>query len=414
MTVGWGSGDEDITVVGPTVLLFDSGNYDVEQTVVLAAAKDGDVEIGQALICLSGVDFADTSVRVYEKEVIYVDGDATGGNDGTSWDNAFVYLQAGLAASEPGCRVRVAEGTYRPDMGTPDYTPGDTAATFMLKFERMALEGGYAGFGALDPNERDVGKYETILSGYYGGGVHSEVVVSGKGGTEKTTILDGFTITQLDELKGYGIGQGMTSSGRLTILNCRFSDNYSSEYNGCGLNNSGELVLIGCTFENNRSIYGGGLYSDGYVEASNCRFESNRASWGGGGVCVSGYGCRLMECVFENNINWGFGGGGGGGVLINSTIKSSQVNHCIFAGNTGVLAGGGLAIFNFGVEDTGFEDVITNCTFVDNFAGGPGGGFGIYAGNAVLTNCIFNGNEPGQLPSWAVDDFVITYSKGDN
>ena len=64
--------------------------------------------------------------------------------------------------------VRVAQGVYLPDRDemNPDGT-GDRTATFQFH-GGVSLLGGYAGFGADDPDDRTVELYETILSGDLG------------------------------------------------------------------------------------------------------------------------------------------------------------------------------------------------------------------------------------------------------
>jgi hypothetical protein len=93
----------------------------------------------------------------------YVDADATGGNDGSSWADAFNDLQDGLAATWSDDEIWVAQGIYKPDEGV-GITPGDRTATFHLK-NGVTIKGGYAGFGEPDPNARDIDAYKTILSG---------------------------------------------------------------------------------------------------------------------------------------------------------------------------------------------------------------------------------------------------------
>ena len=51
--------------------------------------------------------------------VIYVDDDATGANNGLSWEDAFTSLQDALAVAMYGDEIRVAQGTYRPNSVEP-------------------------------------------------------------------------------------------------------------------------------------------------------------------------------------------------------------------------------------------------------------------------------------------------------
>ena len=100
--------------------------------------------------------------------VIYVDANAPGADNGTSWGDAYNYLQDALADANSLGRpveIRVAQGVYTPDSNsaTPNGS-GDRHATFQL-ISGASLRGGYAGFGRPDPNTRDVEKYETVLSG---------------------------------------------------------------------------------------------------------------------------------------------------------------------------------------------------------------------------------------------------------
>jgi hypothetical protein len=77
--------------------------------------------------------------------VIYVDASATGANNGSSWTDAYKYLQNALWAAEPnqGIQIWVAQGTYLPDEDTAH--PGgtnDRTDTFHLE-PGVALYGGF-------------------------------------------------------------------------------------------------------------------------------------------------------------------------------------------------------------------------------------------------------------------------------
>ena len=79
--------------------------------------------------------------------VIYVDADAIGVNNGSSWENAYVSLQDALAeakTAEKLVEIRVAQGIYKPDyqIETGRFSQmvasGDRTATFQL-FNNVCL-----------------------------------------------------------------------------------------------------------------------------------------------------------------------------------------------------------------------------------------------------------------------------------
>jgi len=217
VTVTCRSGDSDISIASGGVLSFDPSNYSEPQTVTLAAADDTDYLNGEALLWISAPDFYTAGCLAAEADnepvptILYVDNDAinTGDNQGRSWADAFTELQDALriAAKYPQVEeVRVAEGFYTP----AEPFSNDREATFQLT-SGTAVKGGYAGFGAPDPNARDIDAYETILSGDIAGNdvdvnepadlldepsrsENSYHVVTGSG-TDATVVLDGFTIT---------------------------------------------------------------------------------------------------------------------------------------------------------------------------------------------------------------------------
>ncbi|MCX5636079.1 MAG: right-handed parallel beta-helix repeat-containing protein, partial [Planctomycetota bacterium] len=409
-----------------------------------------------------------------QAKIIYVDDDAAGLNDGSSWQHAYNCLQDALAnansASKP-IEIRVAQGIYKPDRNSvhPDGN-GDRSASFQL-INGVTLKGGYAGprmsLSGADPNARDVDAYETILSGDLNGDDidvndpcdlprapnwddNSSTVVSGSK-TDRTAILDGFTITG-----GYwfifcfgpwpppcpGGGAGMYNySGSPTVISCTFRSNATINQAGGGLCNwnGSNPSLLNCRFIKNYAVAGGGMCnSTSSPKLTNCQFQNNYGSSRGGGVDNSlnsspilrncsfsrnstsqnyvgtqhGGGMynrgnpTLIDCTFSNNSTSSSGGG-----MFNSEGSSSMLDNCEFSGNSASFSGGGM--YNSSESATRLSNckfrrntaggagggllnrynsklALANCTFTSNAAGSQGGGMA--AGNSTLVNCIFAGN----------------------
>jgi hypothetical protein len=303
-TVARQSGDPDITVQSPALLIFDSANYSVPQTVTLAAAKDADCINGQAIISISAAGFVTAYVTATEQEtevptILYVDTNAAGANTGSSWQNAFIYLQDALATARivPDVQqIRVAAGTYTPDRGAA-VTAGDRTAAFGL-LNGVRIRGGYAGSANSDPNARDIEAYKTILSGDLNGddepnsannSDNSYHVVTGSG-TNATAVLDGFTITagnaNGEAMLGYDSGGGIhNDNGSPTIINCTFSGN-SAGYGGAMMNYQSSPTVINCLLSNNSASFGGAMaiYHSSAPTLINCTFTANVAHTSGGGI----------------------------------------------------------------------------------------------------------------------------------
>jgi hypothetical protein len=198
--------------------------------------------------CFTGTVWAD---------IIYVDTDAAGANDGLSWTSAYNYLQDALNAAVAADEVQVAQGAYTPDQGA-GISAGNRYATFQL-INGVTIKGGYAGFGEPNPDARDVELYQTILTGDLAGNdganfanntENSYQVVTGSG-TDATAVLDGFTITA-GNANGTGIyryGSGMyNDQGSPTVENCTLRNNWASSAAGGGMyNTTGPTVWITTT-----------------------------------------------------------------------------------------------------------------------------------------------------------------------
>ncbi len=312
--------------------------------------------------------------------VIYVDMDASGANNGSSWPDAYNDLQDALAeASTNGAvdEVRVAQGTYRPDcMPAPCVgTNGDREATFQL-LDGVELKGGYAGFGEPDPDLWDIDSNATILSGDLDGDdgpnsanndENSYHVVTGSN-CDATAILAGFTVTAGNaDGSDHGVsdtGGGMyNQDGNPTLRNCRFSGN-SADFEGGGMfNNSSSPTVVNCAFIGNSADFGGGMHNvfgGSSPSLVNCVFGGNSASSGGGIYnSIGGVNPTLTNCTFSGNSAYGTGQFSGGGGL--HVYKGSPtLTNCTFSNNTATRAGGGVIL----IFDS--APTLTNCIFWTN------------------------------------------------
>lgn len=352
-------------------------------------------------------------------KIIYLDSGASGVNNGISWADAYNYLQDALIdanAAEKPIEILVAQGIYKPDQGTT-ITRGDRYVSFQL-LNGVSIHGGYAGFAKADPNVRDIGLYETILSGDLGNDdievissddlpsefsrVDNSYQIVNSSGTDETAILDGVTIIggNANIFTNRNGGGLLNEYGSPQIINCTFSENSAQYYGGAIYNYYGNPILVNCTFILNSAGYGGGIYNyRSEINLDNCTFIDNKSNSTGGGISSDGGSLFINNCTFINNRANHAGGGTyirGDGLIINnsnfignwaedygggiycSAVNSNQTN-CMFNENTVDYGGGGIYF-------TDSEPNLISCSFIGNSA--PYGG-GLYNNdsNLKLTYC---------------------------
>jgi len=392
----------------PHGLLLDANEGRIYWTdTVTSAVHRGNMDgTGSVEDLVTGLDGPWALAIVMVRHIIYVDADATGANDGSSWEDAFNYLQDALSAARLGDEIWVAQGIYKPDEDTDNPTgTGNREATFQLK-NGVTVKGGYAGYGEPDPDKRDIETYETGLSGDLDG---NDVAVSDpcdllneptrlensyhvvtNSNIDETVVLDGFTITAgnadgptLDTCGGAGIfNNGHDNPCNPTVTGCTFTGNSAAEFGGAIFNfghGDGECspILTDCTFIGNASGQEGGamLNWEGHAVVTNCTFTGNFAGDAGGGMSSVGSNPVLTNCTFSDNfatyvgggilnweqcnltltnsILWGNSdeGGTGESAQIHNSISVAVINNSCIQGWTGGLGG----IGNIG-DDPLFRD----------------------------------------------------------
>ncbi len=348
--------------------------------------------------------FSLTMFSTASAKIVYVDPDAPGSNDGSSWTNAYNFLQDALADANSAVKpveIRVAQGIYTPDSNSANPNgSGDREATFHL-INGVNLKGGYAGNGTPDPNSRDIELYETILSGDLNG---NDIEVNDPCDllTETTRADNCYHVVSSNNCDPNAVLDGVAITGG--NAKCCYKD----DFGGGIYNDSGSPTISNCTFVGNAAFWGGGgMYnSEGSPALTNCTFIGNLAGWIGGGLdnAVSSS-PTITNCTFSGNLSRGFGGG-----MINH-YSSPTVTNCTFSGNRANWSGGG-GMYNFqgnpvvthckfsgnsadsggGMRNYESSPTVTNCTFCDHSTLSGGGMANDYNSNPIVTNCAFINN----------------------
>ncbi len=199
---------------------------------------------------LSVSDIAELYYEDHPQVPIYVNVNATGNNDGTSWANAFTNLQTAINNNPFRDDIWVAQGTYTP-------TGSGRNSTFLID-RKTKIYGGFNGTEtALE--QRDFRNNLTILNGDVNGNDNSNInpseatrsenlyhIVTVKGDT-KTVSIDGFVFS------------GSNANGT-TLTTGTASNQY--------LHNRGGAIFLHSYIQN----------TEVDLNVTNCVFEKNSAT----------------------------------------------------------------------------------------------------------------------------------------
>jgi predicted outer membrane repeat protein len=280
---------------------------------------------------------------------IYVDTDATGANDGTSWTDAYTDLQTAIDNADGSSELWIAAGVYTPD------SEGDSF-TIIGNKDGIELYGGFEGTESTR-SARDPGANPTILSGDLNG---DDTDPDGDGIIEDADPNQDGTPENLngDENAHHVLFLDGRSGGTITT---------STVIDG--------LVVSAGEADVGSNLQGGGLYCDGREIGNECSptlrnvvFAGNAAS-AGGAIYNDGEQGTSSPTI----TNATFTGNSGGAIQNNGReggTSSPTITTATFIDNSSSVEGG--AIYNDGRRGTS-SPTITNATFFGNWSGTVGG-----------------------------------------
>jgi predicted outer membrane repeat protein len=342
--------------------------------------------------------------NVYGQQA-YVDLNASGSNDGSSWANAYTNINDAL--DNPSVEeIWVARGTYIP--GT------DTSASFNV-IRPVKIYGGFAG-NESNLEERDPDANLVVLSGdilgddipgnlYSNRSDNSRHVIFVNDFSGGEFLLDGVSIrggTNNDFVENASTdrlhrGAGIYALSPIAISNCTFIGNIC--YSGAAIflreaNTSGSIISD-CQIFDNQSIGQGVVFAlnSSNLNFSNLDFNNNLSARG----CIYTNQCQnatVDNCNFVNNAY----PGGYGAAYFDWQSTNTSIRNCSFEGNS---AGNGACIYVdqrdlLLAEKPASNFSITDCTFNNNSATDYGGG-ALYSFRASysIDNCVFTQNSAG-------------------
>jgi len=283
---------------------------------------------------------------------IYVDAQAGGDNDGTSWSNAFTSLQDALDQASFADSIWVAAGTYLPEKDKHgNGTPSDlrTKTFFIPNYVKM-----YGGFDGTETSlsGRNPQENETILSGdlgTVGDSIDNAYHVVYFENVHALTLLSGFTIQH-----GNADGSGENARGGGIY-------NVASEYG-----QKSNPQISNCLITENDAASGAGIYNDGekgacQPELFHCSISFNEATSNGGGIYNMGCSPELISCIISHNTAAGDGGGAYNNPYSTSSVIKPVFANCLIYGNH---ASRGAAMMNRG-NGSPWPELI-NCVLAGN------------------------------------------------
>lgn len=339
-------------------------------------------------------------------EPVYVDVNASGANNGSSWADAFTTIDAALTAAGPNSEIWVAKGVYKP---SAQNTPIEINHT-------ISLFGGFNGTET-ELSDRDLSVINTTNATVITGDMNGDDVdgdfTSNKSDNADKLILvdatnitiDGFILENIYDTSSNGFYEdsgviyskqlgASTWIENLSIKNTVFTNNYSNDFLIKGNGFKDNFNLYNVSFTNNVSVGQSIIllrtneYNDIYANLTNVLFADNETKFS----VINAYrtpdnnsiqnfrylDLTITNASFINNNVVNVNNTSYGQSIIMGSDKTRghlEINNSIFFGNTlnGTYADRDIS---YGTQGNHYELVINNSiTQITNNGGASGSYF---------------------------------------
>jgi len=360
--------------------------------------------------------------------IIYVDLNAAGSNDGSTWTNAYKSLPTAISAASSGKLIYVAQGTYY---------AGNTSAQSLSIPSGVTIYGGFKSGDKFSDRDSTLITKKVIFSGNFQQDADStnNTITFLKQTSATNVSINGIIF---EHMFNAGVNGGVLSNttSNTSFVNCSFRKNTSPSTTASGsvlFNASGIVNFTNCIIENNYGQLQTGAIlryqtgSEGNIK--NCIFRNNVIDGNSSGIGALGK-ITISSSTFKDNLLKGTNGsavisanaysggsltikgsdftnniGGNGGACINA-YYTVIIQNCKFIGNSAKMGG---AIWMQNINKCYYD--ISNCLFYNNIATAGAGGaiyFAYGEGDNIFSNCTFVGNKASG------SNGNVFYLQGDN
>ena len=328
---------------------------------------------------------------------IYVDCNAEGMGDGSSWRDAFRSLKEACEAAshfneDVPKEIWIAKGTYKPGANSNDY--------FLLTANTNYI-GGFAG-GETAKSQRNVSANTVTISGDLGAGAYTRQLFGAFNGESSKTVNGDVAFEDIEfrssrangsRNTGSAINSVQSNGSYFSITNCSFDDFKSA---GSG----GALYVFGSSIDINGSVFtnctssdtGGVIYAQSsHVIVNDSDFTNNSSSISAGGVLYFS-GTEKVE-LSNVKINSAANGGAVYNIGNNLAIINSEIKD--ITGTYAVYSSGGLEAVNLELHDIMGQgiNVTSGILYLSNLSAFNISGRSVYfssSSRAIVENSTFD------------------------